>query len=342
MVVANTGTPYNITAGTDLTGNNQFNARPTYAASCSEAETVQTQFGCLNTNPYGTGEKIIPYGVGTGPTNVAINVRLSKVIGIGPKLEEGQRGAGGGGGGGRYGGPPGLGGGGLSGSRGGPGRLDQAVARKYSLNFSAWGTEHLQPRKPGDAERRPRRETGRHHRRLRASEVFWGVAVAGGSVFRVGHGGQPQHHAPGDVQLLAVSGRVGLPRGSPTSGHRGAGCCCTPVSSSLRMGSRPLRKLCGIVSLFRYLKSAARCPGWGDGPFSACRPGGKLAVLTESSTVQVAIGDIPTLTMRRKTKRATAQPAFLLRPCSACWAYEIERKISKGHSTLLPRFPSKI
>jgi hypothetical protein len=140
MVVANTGTPYNITAGTDLTGNNQFNGRPTYAASCSEAETVQTQFGCLNTNPYGTGEKIIPYGVGTGPTNVAINARLSKVIGIGPKLEEGQRGAGGGGGGGRYGGPPGLGGGGLSGSRGGPGRLDQAVARKYSLNFSAWGT----------------------------------------------------------------------------------------------------------------------------------------------------------------------------------------------------------
>ena len=140
MVVANTGTPYNITAGTDLTGNNQFNGRPTYAASCSEAETVQTRFGCLNTNPYGTGEKIIPYGVGTGPTNVAINARLSKVIGIGPKLEEGQRGAGGGGGGGRYGGPPGLGGGGLSGSRGGPGRLDQAVARKYSLNFSAWGT----------------------------------------------------------------------------------------------------------------------------------------------------------------------------------------------------------
>ncbi len=146
MVVANSGNPFNITTGEDLTGNNQFNARPTYAASCTETGAIQTSLGCFNIDPYGTGEKIIPYGVGTGPSNVSVNLRLSKVIGIGPKLEEGQRGAGGGGGGGgggRYGGPPGLGGGGLSGSRGGPGRLDQAVSRRYSLNFSAWGTNIL-------------------------------------------------------------------------------------------------------------------------------------------------------------------------------------------------------
>jgi hypothetical protein len=142
MAVANSGTPYNITTGTDLTGNNQFNARPTYAASCSEANTVQTQFGCLNIYPYGTGEKIIPYGVGTGPSNFSVNARLSKVIGIGPKLGEGQQAAGGGGGGFR-GGPPGLGGGGFSGARGGPGRMDQGVSRKYSLTFSAWGTNIL-------------------------------------------------------------------------------------------------------------------------------------------------------------------------------------------------------
>jgi len=140
MVVANSGTPFNITTGTDLTGNNQFNARPTYAANCSEAHTVQTHFGCLDVLPYGTGEKIIPYGVGTGPSNVSMNARLSKVIGIGPKLGEGQLGPGGGGGGGPRGGPPGLGGGGFSGSRGGPGRMDQGVSRKYNLTFSAWGT----------------------------------------------------------------------------------------------------------------------------------------------------------------------------------------------------------
>jgi hypothetical protein len=143
MMVVNSGTPYNITTGTDLTGNNQFNARPTYAASCSDANVVQTQFGCLDTDPIGTNEKMIPYGLGTGPDNVAVNLRASKVIGIGPKVE-GGRGPGGGGGGGRgYGGPPGLAGGGLSGSRGGPGRLDATVSRRYNLTFSAWGTNVL-------------------------------------------------------------------------------------------------------------------------------------------------------------------------------------------------------
>jgi hypothetical protein len=147
MVVANAGTPYNITVSDDLTGNNQFNSRPTYAASCSESYVVVTKFGCLDSNPVAnsaTTEKIVPYGLGTGPTNVSVNMRLSKVIGLGPKVEGGRGGGGGGGGGGgRYGGPPGLGGGGLSGSRGGPGRLDQAVSRRYSLTFSAFGSNIL-------------------------------------------------------------------------------------------------------------------------------------------------------------------------------------------------------
>jgi hypothetical protein len=145
MVVVNSGTPYNITAGPDLTGNNQLNGRPTYASSCTETGAVQTQFGCLDTEPFGTNEKIIPYGLGTGPDNVAMNLRVSKVIGIGPKVEGGHGGGGGGmgGGGGRYGGPPGLAGGGLSGSRSGPGRLDASVSRKYNLTFSAWGSNIL-------------------------------------------------------------------------------------------------------------------------------------------------------------------------------------------------------
>ena len=146
FLVANSGNPYNITTGQDLTGNNQFNARPTFAASCTETGAVDTRFGCFNTDPYGTGEKIIPYGFLTGPSNVSLNMRLSKVIGIGPKVEGGRGGAGGGGGGGgpRGGGMggPGLMGG-LSGSRGGPGRLDAAVSRKYSLTFSAFGSNLL-------------------------------------------------------------------------------------------------------------------------------------------------------------------------------------------------------
>jgi hypothetical protein len=147
MVVANAGTPYNVTTGSDLTGNSQYNARPTYAASCSETYVVVTKFGCLDANPVlngATTEKIIPYGVGTGPANVSMNLRLSKVIGIGPKVEGGRGGGGGmGGGGGHYGGPPGLGGGGLSGARNGPGRLDASVSRRYSLTFSAFGSNIL-------------------------------------------------------------------------------------------------------------------------------------------------------------------------------------------------------
>ena len=133
----NSGTPYNVTAGSDLTANNGFNGRPTYAASCNEANVVSTaQFGCLNTNPYGTNEKIIPYGLGTGPSNYNLNMRVSKVIGLGPTIEGGHGHGGGGGGGGNHGG--GLGAGGLSGSRGGPGRLDQSTSHRYNLTLTAY------------------------------------------------------------------------------------------------------------------------------------------------------------------------------------------------------------
>ena len=156
MVVANSGVPFNITTGYDLTGNNQFNGRPTYAASCSEPNAISTAWGCFDSEPYGTAnpapgtpiapyavnEKIASFGLGTGPANVSMNLRLSKVIGIGPAQEEGSGQGGNRGGGGGRGGPPGLMGG-LSGNQGGPGRMDQSVARKYSLTFSLWGSNIL-------------------------------------------------------------------------------------------------------------------------------------------------------------------------------------------------------
>ncbi len=68
----NSGTPYNITTGTDLTGNNQFNARPTFAASCSQPNAIATPYGCLDpdpqTSPSGASERIIPHNLGTGPS----------------------------------------------------------------------------------------------------------------------------------------------------------------------------------------------------------------------------------------------------------------------------------
>jgi hypothetical protein len=137
----NSGAPFNVTVGSDLTRNNQLNARPTFAASCSEPDVRITIYGCLDTNPFGTGEKIIPYGLGTGPSNVSLNLRVSKVIGIGPKVEGGRAArTGGGGGGGGRGGGGGIGPGGLSGNRGGPGRMDQNTSRRYNLTLTAQST----------------------------------------------------------------------------------------------------------------------------------------------------------------------------------------------------------
>ncbi len=126
LLSAQSGTPYNISIGSDLTGNNQFNARPTYG-TCGAADVVSTAFGCLDSNPTGKGETIVPFNRGTGPANVIFHLRVSKVIGIGPK-KEGSSGAGG----------PGqntsVSGRGLSGGSAGP-KLDATVPRKYSLTL---------------------------------------------------------------------------------------------------------------------------------------------------------------------------------------------------------------
>jgi hypothetical protein len=145
MLVANSGSPFNIVTGQDLNGDNQFNDRPAFATSAS-TDVLQTSYGTFDLNPSADAARI-PYNYGTGPGQFSMNARMSKSFGIGPKVEAGARmnggfgGPGGGpppGGGPGGGGPPGggLGPGGLSG-RGGPPRMDQAASRKYSLTFAA-------------------------------------------------------------------------------------------------------------------------------------------------------------------------------------------------------------
>jgi len=145
MLVTNSGSPFNVVIGQDLNGDNQFNDRPAFATS-SSTDMVQSSYGNFDLNPSADTARI-PYNFGTGPGQFSMNARMSKSFGIGPKVEGGARtggfgGPGGGGpppgGGPGGGGPPGggLGPRGLSGS-GGPPRMDQAVARKYSLTFAA-------------------------------------------------------------------------------------------------------------------------------------------------------------------------------------------------------------
>ena len=128
LLVAQSGTPYNLTIGRDFTGNNQFNARPTYGV-CGAPNVVETQYGCLDTDPVGSGERMVPFDLATGPASVMFHVRVSKVIGVGPRIETKS---------GNNDFRPGnnsVSGRGLSGG-GAPVHLDATAPRKYNLTFA--------------------------------------------------------------------------------------------------------------------------------------------------------------------------------------------------------------
>jgi hypothetical protein len=145
FLIAQAGRPFNITLATDPL-NNLFNQRPTFAtASTPVADQVSTPYGLLDSAAL-PGETLIPANMGSGPAAVAVNLRISRGFGLGPKLApaSSQDNAGGppqGGpppGGGRGGGFGGFGIGG-GGGRGGPGGMFGPIntGRKYTLTFSA-------------------------------------------------------------------------------------------------------------------------------------------------------------------------------------------------------------
>jgi len=142
FMMANSGSPFNITTGQDNNGDSIFNDRPAYApAGAAGTNIVKTQWGTFDTNPQ-AGETIIPVNLGTGPGQFSLNLRLSKTFGLGRKTESrtvggpmgpppgGGRGGPPGGGGGPGGG---LGPGGLSGSGGSGGPPGQNVSYRYNL-----------------------------------------------------------------------------------------------------------------------------------------------------------------------------------------------------------------
>jgi hypothetical protein len=158
FLIAQSGKPFDITDPSDNNGDTFFNDRP-FVANASECSAgiagfYQTRYGCLDTNKAPlAGETLLGKNIGNGPAEVALNLRVSRTFGVGPKLvkadananqgggppDGGPRGGGGGRGGGPGGGfgPGGFGGGG--GGRGGPGGMfsPTATGRKYNLTFSA-------------------------------------------------------------------------------------------------------------------------------------------------------------------------------------------------------------
>jgi hypothetical protein len=126
LLTGQSGTPFNVTTGSDLTGNNQFNSRPGYGV-CGAPGVVTTPYGCLDPNPAGKGERIVPFGIGIGPRNLLLDMRLSKTFGVGPRVKVESAGA-------TLKGDDGLGDRGLSGS-GASILLNANAPRRYNLTF---------------------------------------------------------------------------------------------------------------------------------------------------------------------------------------------------------------
>jgi hypothetical protein len=149
FIVANSGTPYDITTGQDTNLDGFATERPSLdksvsAANCSGTSLIyESGFGCFNLNP--TPGTQIERNYGRGPASFTVNVRVSRTWSFGSRGESGMQDNGGpppGGGGGGVrggGGPPPGGGGGPPGGGGGgppPGMFGAASGKKYNLTLT--------------------------------------------------------------------------------------------------------------------------------------------------------------------------------------------------------------
>jgi hypothetical protein len=144
FMIVTSGTPYNVTAGQDLSGDSLFNDRPTFAPAPTGICLSPTE-ACHYAVPFGPYVPI-PVNYLTGPSHFTLNLRLSKTFGFGPERggtgqrssDAGPGGHGGPGGMGGGGGARGGGGGGSVGFGGGPhGGFDAGSSnRRYGLTFS--------------------------------------------------------------------------------------------------------------------------------------------------------------------------------------------------------------
>ena len=139
FIIAQSGQPYNVTTGTDVNGDSNYNDRPAFqpgaaSANCSVASSFYTPpTGDANYTP-------IPINYCTGPALFTFNMRVSHTFGFGPKTEAARKAANGQGGppGGGFGGARGGGGGGRGGP-GGPGGFGGSTntGRRYNFTLGA-------------------------------------------------------------------------------------------------------------------------------------------------------------------------------------------------------------
>ena len=94
-LVAQTGAPFNITAGDDLYGTTLFNGRPGFASDPSKPGLIATSYGLLDPQP-DSSETLVPRNYGRGPALITANLRIGKAFGFGPLKERATQPAAGG------------------------------------------------------------------------------------------------------------------------------------------------------------------------------------------------------------------------------------------------------
>ncbi len=131
FIIAQSGSPFDITLGQDLNGDSIYNDRPAFAGP-DAADPLVTRYGVFDLKPQ-PGETIIPRNYGDGPGMFSMNLRLSRTFGFGgERASSAAAGAGMTGGGMAAGGMRGGPRGGPGGMRGGP-FGDAVTNKRYNL-----------------------------------------------------------------------------------------------------------------------------------------------------------------------------------------------------------------
>ncbi len=86
LLTVNSGSPFDITTGSDLYGDTLFNARPGLVTDPGKAGVVATRYGLLDPNPT-SGEQLLPRNFGRGPALMMLNMRVTRIFAFGSPRE---------------------------------------------------------------------------------------------------------------------------------------------------------------------------------------------------------------------------------------------------------------
>lgn len=135
FLTANSGPPFDITAGQDVYGDGLFNARPGIATDPKKVGVIATRCGLLDPNPT-PGETLLSRNFGRGPGQIMLNMRVGRTFTFGSREGRAPVATNPGGVSGGPGGGPGRGEPGNPFSLGGANTGAATASRRYSLVVS--------------------------------------------------------------------------------------------------------------------------------------------------------------------------------------------------------------